>query len=102
MIEKHKRIEIPKLLNAANGRSCIKCGKDDGTIIRAHYSGIGAYQLGKGNRVKCHDFITADLCDECHSYFDHYEHGNTYERAFEFFILIFLTQERDFKAGLLK
>ena len=100
MLQKHSRIEIPKLLKASNGRSCVKCGADDGTIVRAHYSGVGSARLGKGRGVKPHDFCSADLCARCHAEFDGYEGGNTVERGFDFLMLCMQTLERDFREGV--
>ena len=66
-------IRSKKILAASNGRSCVNCGREDGTIVRAHYSGYRSQSYGKGKGIKCHDHISADLCSVCHSKFDRYE-----------------------------
>jgi len=102
MIEKNKPYRNKKLLNASRGRSCTKCGADDGTIVRAHYQGIGSYRLGKGKGQKPHDFASADLCMVCHSEFDQYETGNNTDRGWEFLLLCMETLARDFRQGIIK
>lgn len=74
----------------------------DGTVVRAHYSGVMAHRLGKGVAQKCGDHASADLCMHCHAEFDGYARGNDYERATEFLILCLETLARDFKEGVIK
>lgn len=102
MHAKNPRIELPKLLKASGGRSCIKCGCQDGTVVRAHYSGIGAARLGKGRGLKPHDHVSADLCGRCHAEMDNYADGNTVERGFDFLMLCMETLARDFREGIIK
>lgn len=80
----------PKLLADAKDKSCICCGRDDGTTIAAHYSGIEALSFGKGMGIKAHD-LCADLCHSCHNYFDGYKGGNDYDRGFKLFKYIHLS-----------
>ena len=68
-------IRSKKLTNAARDRSCASCGACDGTIVRAHYSGMRQHSYGKGRGIKGHDCIAADLCQKCHTGFDNYEMG---------------------------
>lgn len=77
-----------KRLLDVRGLPCQRCGVDDGTVVAAHYQGIGAGRLGKGRGIKPHDFCTAPLCRACHEIMDSYKHGNDYERATEFLLLI--------------
>jgi len=102
MIEKNKPYRNKKLLNASKDRTCIKCGADDGTIVRAHYQGIGSERVGKGWGQKPHDFVSADLCMVCHSELDQYEDGNTTDRGWEFLLLCMETLARDFKQEIIK
>lgn len=99
---KDDRLEIPKLLAAAEGQSCIKCGREDRTVVAAHYSGLGAHRLGRGGGVKCHDNVAADLCGECHASMDSYADGNDYERAVDFLILCHQTMTRRLRQKVLK
>ena len=61
------------LREAANGQSCIKCGAANGTTVLCHYSGPFQHRFGKGRAIKGNDAAGADLCDECHKYFDEYK-----------------------------
>ena len=94
-------VELPSLRRASRGRSCIRCGSRDGTVVRAHYTGIAQLRLGKGKGQKPHDFASADLCHACHHHFDNYETPNDYLRSWEFLILCMETLERDFREGFL-
>lgn len=82
---------MKKILNAAKGRECVRCGRDDGTIVACHYSGLYAHQLGKGIGKKSHDHCVAFLCSECHSILDNYKTGNDAERAADFMLQILKT-----------
>lgn len=86
-------------LDATEGLPCIRCKKQDGTVVPAHYSGFQAHYLGKGGGQKASDLAVADLCDACHREFDGYELGNTVERSQEFLILILRTLERRTQNG---
>lgn len=99
---RRRPLRIPKLLQAARGRSCSKCSVNDGTVVRAHYSGYRSSDLGKGGAQKADDHCGADLCLDCHTAMDAYAAGNDAERAVEFLILILKTQRRDWDAGVLK
>lgn len=66
-------IRSRKLLDAANGKSCVNCGTRDGTVVAAHLTGYRAHQYGKGRGIKPHDICTADLCMKCHAAFDKYK-----------------------------
>ena len=97
-----------KILKASNGRSCINCGREDGTIVRAHYSGYRSQSYGKGKGIKCHDHISADLCDTCHDTFDRYK-GKKGLMSFQekvdlseqFLHLCVLSLARDFQEGVI-
>jgi len=63
-------VRSKKLRNGARDQSCVNCGRSDGTVVSAHYTGLRSYQLGKGRGIKPHDICCADLCYKCHSAFD--------------------------------
>lgn len=63
-------IRSPKMLSAAEGQSCVNCGARDGTVVAAHYNGLRGAAFGRGERIKCHDLMVADLCSKCHAHFD--------------------------------
>lgn len=81
MINKTPPYRNPSLIAAVDGMACIRCGRQDGTVVPAHYSGICAHALGKGEGVKAHDFVAA-YCYECHTAVDNYRCGNNYETGF--------------------
>ena len=96
------RIRAPKLLAAAEGQPCIRCGRQDGTVVAAHYSGVGSHRLGKGMGCKGHDLFHADFCAACHAEMDGYQDGNGDGRAMEFLLLCAETLVRRYREGLLK
>jgi uncharacterized Fe-S cluster-containing radical SAM superfamily protein len=59
-----------KLRDAANGMSCVACGKQDGTVVLAHYFGPRRHNYGGGMSRKGHDVVGAWLCSACHTYMD--------------------------------
>ena len=63
-------IRSKPMLAAAKGQACVNCGRNDGTVVSAHYTGLRAHQLGKGTGHKPHDLCVADLCRNCHESFD--------------------------------
>lgn len=102
MLTKRTPYRNKKLLKASNGRSCVRCDADDGTIVRAHYTGFRQYTFGKGFGQKCDDHASADLCMACHRYFDIETSHKDIEKSEEFLTLIMLTLRRDFVEGVIK
>lgn len=90
----------PKLLRASKDQACVRCGNTQG-VVGAHYTGVRRLKLGGGYGIKCHDFLTADLCQECHAYMDTIsrEKEKRYGHSEEFFYYIALTWERRFLQG---
>lgn len=86
-------------LDASAGQPCIRCKRQDDTTIPAHYSGFAAHYIGKGGGQKSFDLAIADLCQNCHAYFDGYELGNTVERSQEFLMLVLRTLHRRLQSG---
>jgi len=91
-----------KLLKASKDQACVRCGKTYG-VVGAHYTGVRRLRLGGGYGIKVHDFLTADLCQECHTYMDTIsrEKEKRYGHSEEFFYYIALTLERRFIQGVL-
>lgn len=91
----------PKLLAASRDQCCVRSGKTEG-VVGAHYTGVRRLQLGGGFGIKVHDFLTADLCQECHGYMDTIsrEKEKRYGHSEEFFYYIALTWERRFLQGI--
>ena len=81
----------------ARHEDCIRCHAPH--AVSAHYCGIGKHMLGGGASLKSHDIATAWLCDKCHKEFDGYEAGNSYERGWEFLMLILKTIVKRIERG---
>ena len=60
---------MSKLTDSAKGKTCIRCGADDGTVCARHYNGVRQHAYGKGMRQKCSDIATADFCSKCDDIF---------------------------------
>ena len=88
------------LRDASDGQACIRCGKFEG-VVGAHYTGIRRLSYGGGYSKKVHDFLTADLCPECHQWMDTLSRRKTkaYLHSEEFLHMIVLTLERRFVQG---
>lgn len=107
MMDKNPRIRIPKLLQASSGRPCANCDAQDGTVVRAHYTGLRQQVYGKGMGHKGHDLVSADLCRKCHTAFDRYLNGDmTYEKKIDlseqFLHCCMMTLIRDWREGVIK
>ena len=59
----------PKLLKSAKDQSCIRCGRNDGTVCARHYNGLWQGAYGKGRGQKCSDLLSADFCSQCDQIF---------------------------------
>jgi len=64
------KIRSKKYLRGAKEQSCVRCGCNNGTTVGAHYTGLRSHLYGKGTGTKVHDVLIADLCMQCHEYFD--------------------------------
>ena len=64
---KHRTYRNAKLLDLARGKSCVMCGRDDGTVVSAHSNLL---EHGKGKGLKAHDGMVSWLCHHCHSELD--------------------------------
>jgi hypothetical protein len=99
---------VSKLRKAANGQSCVRCGADDGTINLCHYSGPYQHKFGKGRGIKGADIAAADLCGQCHKFFDEYESQSgasedwKVARSEEFLAACMLTVIRRIQQGIIK
>lgn len=91
MLVKTKPYRSKKLLAAAAGRSCIRCGCDDGTVISAHYTGFRQHSYGKGAGIKCSDLACAWFCATCHAHFDQPQEYKSVDLSEEFLHCIVLT-----------
>ena len=56
------------LLDLAEGKPCMNCGREDGTVVAAHSN---RSEHGRGKDHKSHDCFSAWLCWRCHSWYDH-------------------------------
>lgn len=90
------------LRELARGQSCIRCGRDDGTIVLAHYFGPRRYAYGGGMSQKGHDAVGAELCSICHSWMDtgSRDKERKWETSEEFLHLVALTWIRRVESGV--
>jgi len=94
---KDKAHRDQSLRDDAEHEDCIRCGAPN--AVSAHYSGVGKHLLGGGMTLKTHDIATAHLCHKCHTEFDSYEATNSYERGWEFLVMILKTLVRRIEKG---
>ena len=92
------------LRDAARDQSCVRCGKKDGTVVGAHYTGVRRLAYDGGHSKKVWDFLIAHLCSGCHSYMDTLSRDKhtAWEHSEEFLHLIALTLARLFRDGIIK
>lgn len=70
MVPTGARGTYEKLRKAAKDQPCVRCGRNDGTTVGAHYSGVRRHAYGGGLGRKVHDLVLAHLCASCHAHFD--------------------------------
>lgn len=70
MLPKRQPVRSRKLRDHAHGQPCAHCGSNDGTTVLAHYTGLRQHAYGKGRGQKADDHMAAELCADCHAYFD--------------------------------
>lgn len=89
-----------RLRRLANGRACVICNRQDGTVVGAHYAGFRQHSLGKGMGLKPSDLAIAHLCHDCHAEIDQYRRDETgVEHSERFLFAIFQTIERLWESG---
>jgi hypothetical protein len=69
-MNKYQHRVMKKLRDAARDQACVKCGKQDGTVVLAHYFGPRRGEYGGGMSIKGHDAVGAWLCYQCHVWMD--------------------------------
>jgi uncharacterized Fe-S cluster-containing radical SAM superfamily protein len=92
------------LRELARGQSCIRCNRDDGTIVLAHYTGVRRGEFGGGLGIKVHDAVGAELCSICHHWFDTGSKDKElrWEVSEEFLAMVALTWIRRMERGVVK
>ena len=95
---------IQKLRDSARGQSCVRCGRNDGTTVLAHYFGVRRHAYGGGLGIKGHDAIAAHLCAPCHTQLDSLmkDKAKRWEHSEEFLHLCALTWIRWLDSGVLR
>jgi hypothetical protein len=58
------------LRTCAKDQPCVRCKRQDGSVVLAHYTGVRRLDYGGGFGVKVNDLIGAHLCAGCHKHFD--------------------------------
>ena len=61
---------VTDLRKQAEGKSCVRCGADDETIVLCHYFGPRRDAYGGGMGIKGSDAVAAELCSRCHLHMD--------------------------------
>lgn len=102
--------ECQILRDASNGQACVRCGKTEG-VVDCHYTGVRRHAYGGGYGKKVHDFLIADLCQECHVYMDtisrersqsdEQDKDGAFLHSEEFLHFVVLTLERRFVQGVI-
>ena len=92
-----------KLLASANGKPCVKCGRQIEGVVAAHYTGVRREAFGGGYGIKCSDLIHARLCQECHLWTDTLSRNKEarYDHSEQFLTLCALTLIQLVHEGLL-
>ena len=82
----------------------MRCGKQDGTVVLAHYFGCRRHDYGGGMSRKGHDLIGAHLCRQCHLEMDVLtkDKANRWLHSEEFLHLCALTLIRLWEQGVVK
>lgn len=95
---------MSKLREAARDQPCVRCGREDGTTVGAHYTGPRRLSYGGGLGRKVHDMAMAHLCQACHHYFDTASKDREfrYEVSEEFLHCVVLTAIRNYERGIIK
>ena len=102
IIRKTDYVRSRKYLDGAEGQSCVRCGSADESVVSCHYTGLRQHHYAKGRSVKCHDICIADLCSQCHKYFDQPKTHKSIEASEEFLHYIMLTILRRIEDGIIK
>lgn len=92
-------IDLRKL---ARDQACIRCGKQDGTVVLCHYTGARRLSYGGGFGIKVDDLAGAHLCGDCHRFMDtlsrdkdmRWEHSEEFLHCVLLTILRLAKQER--------
>jgi formate-dependent nitrite reductase cytochrome c552 subunit len=95
---------MTKLREAARGQSCVRCARQDETVVLAHYTGARRHAYDGGFGIKVHDLIGAHLCADCHKTMDTIGRSKQgkWEHSEEFLHLCALTIIRLYKQGIIK
>jgi transcription elongation factor Elf1 len=92
------------LRDLARDQACVRCSKQDGSTVLAHYTGPRRHAYGGGFGIKCHDSIGAWLCGVCHKWMDTESRDKSakWEHSEEFLHLVALTVRRMWELGLVR
>ena len=95
---------MSKLREAARDQPCVRCGREDGTTVLAHYFGPRRHEYGGGMSIKGHDAVGAWLCAECHKHMDTWSRAKDMKwlHSEEFLHLCALTWIQLIERGVLK
>jgi hypothetical protein len=88
----------------AEGQRCVRCGRNDETVVLCHYTGARRLAYGGGFGIKVKDLAAAHLCGECHRLMDTLsrDKGKKWEHSEDFLHYCMLTVLRLAEQGELK
>jgi len=89
---------------AAQGQRCVRCGRNDETVVLCHYTGARRLAFGGGLGIKVKDLAGAHMCSRCHSEMDTLSRDKErkWEHSEEFLYLCMLTVLRLAEQGEIK
>lgn len=89
---------------AAQGQRCIRCNRDDETVVLCHYTGARRLSYGGGFGIKVRDIVGAHMCSRCHLQMDQLsrDKNHKWEHSEEFLHLCMLTILRLAEQGEVK
>lgn len=92
------------LRDLARDQRCVRCGRQDGSIVLAHYTGARRLSYQGGYGIKVNDICGAHLCGKCHLEMDTLSRDKTQKwlHSEEFLHLCMLTIMRLMEQGHLE
>ena len=92
------------LRKLAEGQTCVRCHRNQESVVLCHYTGARRLAYGGGFGIKVLDLVGAHLCGVCHNEMDclSRDKARKWEHSEEFLHLCMLTILRLAEQGELK
>jgi hypothetical protein len=92
---------MTNLRQLAKDQSCVRCGRQDGSVVLCHYTGPRRLAYNGGFGIKVNDICAAHLCGKCHTEMDTLtrDKETKWQHSEEFLHLVMLTVLRLFEQG---